>query len=75
MTWKLELVPDYSRLDSDAKMLIEAEKEEFKTLSGAQKTLKKINAKLAARIRGKRDFIPRIDIVSDTGKRLKWGQI
>lgn len=73
-SYRLELVRDYSRLDHDANWLLSKEPKEFKTLRKARLALRAINLKLGARL-GKADFLPRIDILDNEGKRYKWGEL
>ena len=73
-TYHLDLVKDYSRLDSQAQWLIDAESKEFISLNKAKKILRKINLKLGSML-GKKDYLPRIDILDNEGKRYKWGDL
>lgn len=73
MTYNLVLNPGYSRLDWLASKYIQGQKKkDHETLKTAQAALRKINNSLI-RLLGKREALPRIDILDSAGKRYNWG--
>jgi len=72
MTYELQLIEGWSRLDSQAEFLIKVDQKNHYTLRAAQRALRKINLVLAKRL-GKKESLPRIDIISGAGKRYAWG--
>lgn len=69
----LVLNPGYSRLDFLAENYIKGQKKtQHATLKAARRALSKIN-KMLIRLLGKREALPRIDILDSAGKRYNWG--